>query len=396
MHEIVCVGDVHEGLNFDYRIDPDTGISDRAMDLHANFARAAQWAIERQAALFCVLGDLFDRTHVAPIFRELVRKDVIEPLGQAGIEVWILAGNHDQPRRMARSTSLDDFRGYDHVRVFREPSAETRTIGGRKVGFVLLPYLHPEQVVERVREALGKDVPREEAYEVARRLWKEWIHRRAEELADADLRVLLGHFEFQGVRYATTTVPEIVPHDFTFTRDMLPPDVDLVVFGHIHMHQALFGKIVYTGAPERIDWGERLDPKGFVVVRPDASWSFEELPARPMTKVDVGVGPADDATATILEALPADLAGHLVRIEVRLPDDRRGELDERRIAERLKETFHYELKFVSTERARIVTEEFTMDPARLLADFVDQELAQHPRREAIKTEAQRILKEALA
>jgi len=115
-----------------------------------------------------------------------------------------------------------------------------------------------------------------------------------------------------------------------------------------------------------------------------------------MTKVDVGVGPADDATATILEALPADLAGHLVRIEVRLPDDRRGELDERRIAERLKETFHYELKFVSTERARIVTEEFTMDPARLLADFVDQELAQHPRREAIKTEAQRILKEALA
>ena len=396
MHEIVCVGDVHAGLNFEYRIDPETGISERAMDLHKNFAKAARWAVDHGASLFCILGDLFDRTHVAPIFRELVRRDVIEPLRQAGIEVWILAGNHDQPRREARSTSLDDFRGYAHVRVYREPKVERRTIDGHEIGFILIPYMHPEQVVEQIRETLGKEVPREEAYEVARRTWKEWIRNRAQDLRTAERRVLLGHFEVQGVRYATTTVPEIVPHDFTFTRDMVPPDVDLVVFGHIHMHQALFGKIVYTGAPERIDWGERLDPKGFVVVRPDASWSFEELPARPMTKVEIAVGPGDDMTGTILEGLPADVVGHLVRIEVRLPGDRRSELDERRLADRLKGAFHYELKFLSTERARILTQEFTMDPARLLADYVDQELAQHPRREAIKTEAQRILKEVLA
>ena len=42
MHEIVCVGDVHEGLSFDYRIDPETGISERALDLHGDFAKAAQ------------------------------------------------------------------------------------------------------------------------------------------------------------------------------------------------------------------------------------------------------------------------------------------------------------------------------------------------------------------
>ena len=66
MHEIVCVGDVHEGLNFDFRIDPETGISERALDLHGNFARAARWTIDHQAALFCILGDLFDRAHVAP------------------------------------------------------------------------------------------------------------------------------------------------------------------------------------------------------------------------------------------------------------------------------------------------------------------------------------------
>ncbi len=393
---MVCVGDVHEGLSFDFRIDPDTGISERALDLHGNFARAARWAIDHQASLFCILGDLFDRTHVAPVFRELVRRDVIEPLGKAGIEVWILAGNHDQPRRAARSTSLDDFRGYAHVRIFREPKAETRTIDGREVGFILLPYLHPEEIVEQIREKLGKEIPREEAYEAARRVWKTWIQNRADDLKEANLRVLFGHFEFQGARYASTTPPEVVPHDFTFTRDMLPQSVDLAVFGHIHMHQTLFGKVVYTGAPERIDWGERLDPKGFVALRADGTWSFVELLARPMEKVEVTVAAGDNVTHRVLEAIPKDVAGRLVRIEVRLPDELRPSLDERKLEKRLADAFHYELRLVSTERARVTTDEFTMDPARLLADYVDKNFRDHPRRDAIQAEAQRLLREALA
>ncbi len=396
MHEIVCVGDVHEGLNFDFRLDPETGLSERVLDLHGNFAKAAKWAIDHKASLFCILGDLFDRTHVAPVFREMVRKDVIEPLGAAGIDVWILAGNHDQPRRAARSTSLDDFRGYTHVRVFREPKIETREVAGRRIGFILIPYMHPEQVVEQIREKLGKEVPREEAFEVARRIWREWIQNRADGLRNQDLRILFGHFEFQGVRYASTAPPEIVPNDFIFTPDMVPDGVDLVVFGHIHMHQAVGRKIVYTGAPERIDWGERLDPKGFLAVLPDGGWSFVELPARPMDKVEVIATMADDVTEKIFAALPADIAGHLVRIEITLPDELRNKLDEKRLADRLREAFHYEIKFLSATRPRPVMDEFTMDPGRLLTDYVEKVLADHPKREAIKVEARRVLKESMA
>jgi exonuclease SbcD len=396
MGGIVCVGDVHEGLNFDFRIDPETGISERALDLHRNFAKAAQWAIEHDASLFAILGDLFDRAHVAPVFREMVRRDVIEPLGAAGIEVWILAGNHDQPRRAARSTSLDDYRGYAHVKVLRDPKVETREIEGRKIGFILIPYMHPEQVAERVRETLNKDVPREAAYETARAIWKDWIHNRADDLKDAHLRILFGHFEFEGVRYASTAPPEIVPNDFTFTPDMVPAAVDLVVFGHIHMHQVVGGKIVYTGAPERIDWGERLDPKGFLSIDPTGLWSFVELPARPMDKVEVTIGMADDVTERVLAAIPAEVAGHLVRIEITLPDELRNRLDEKRLADRLRDAFHYDVKFISASRPRVVTEDFTLDPGRLLSDYVDKVLADHPKREAIKVEARRVLKESLA
>jgi len=71
-------------------------------------------------------------------------------------------------------------------------------------------------------------------------------------------------------------------------------------------------------------------------------------------------------------------------------------LDEKRLADHLRDAFHYEVKFVSSNRPRVMTEEFTLDPGRLLSDYVDKVLADHPKREAIKVEARRVLKEALA
>jgi exonuclease SbcD len=395
MADVVCVGDVHEGVGFGFLVDPETGVSARALDLHRNFVAAANWAIEHGAKLFCVLGDLFDRTHVAPVFREMVRRDVIEPLGKAGIEVWLLAGNHDQPRAFARGTSLDDFRGYRHVKVFREPTTEVREFGGKKVGFVLLPYLHPEEIVRRMKERLGEEVSREQAYEMARALWREWIAERARGL-DADRRILFGHFWVEGVQVAADAY-EVVPGEFTFTRDMFPPTVDLAVFGHIHRHQTVWDKVVYTGAPERIDWGEREEAKGFLALdAANASWEFVELPARPMVKVDVAVGMGEDPTAKILAALPDDPRDKLVRLEVTLPEALRPKIEQHRIDERLKGAFHYDVKWLVQRKDLRVVEEFTMDPMRLLRGYVDANYREHPRRAAIEAEGEQILKEVIA
>src|SRR2546428_7921242 len=131
---------------------------------------------------------------------------------------------------------------------------------------------------------------------------------------------------------------------------MIPDAVDVAVFGHMHMHQVLGRRIVYTGATERIDWGERLDPKGFLAVRLDGGWSFVELPSRPMDRVDVSVGMADDATEKVLAALPKDVAGPFVRIEVALSDELRNPLDVKRPSGRLREAVHSEVKVLSTGR----------------------------------------------
>ncbi len=393
MGGLLAVSDIHEGISFGFRVDPETGISERSLDLHRNFARAAEWAIEHKVELFIVGGDLFDRTHVSPAFRELVRRDVIEPLGKSGIQTWLLAGNHDQPRLWSRGTSLDDFRGYPHVEVFREPTVREVTLEGETFTFLILPYLHPEHIGDRVREKLGEDVPREQTFELGRRMLKEWMKKRVEEAGENRV-LLLGHYFVEGAKVRSTAYPEVLPGEFSFTLDMIPPEVELAILGHIHLHQALGDKVVYVGAPERVDWGEREDSKGFITYGPGEGWSFHPLPTRPMIKVEVDAT-GGNPTSRVLEVLQGDIQDALVRLEVKLTEGQREVLDEAAVAKRLAPAFHYEVALSYVEREKISLAEFTLDPLRLFEEYVRLNYGDHPRLEEILKEGETILKEVL-
>lgn len=393
MPGLVAVCDVHEGLTFPYRVDPETGISDRALDLHRNFARAAEHAIATEADLFVVGGDLFDRTHVSPTFRELVRRDVIEPLGAAAIPTWLIAGNHDQPRMWGRGTSLEDFRGYPHVEVFREPAVRDLTVAGETTTFLILPYLHPEHILDRVRERLGEEVRRDQVPLLGRRMLREWMGNRARE-AKGDHVLLLAHYYVEGAAVHATASPEVLPGEFSLTQDTLPPEVDLGIFGHIHLHQEV-GRVVYTGAPERVDWGERDDEKGFLTWEPGDGWSFHPLPTRSMVRVEVDATGRGEVTQAVLDALPEDLAGALVRLEVQLEEGQRARLDEARLTERLQPAFHYELSLRRRSREKVAVTDFTLDPLKLFREYVGVNYDDHPRAEAIRREGEAILREVL-
>ncbi|MEX2314942.1 MAG: hypothetical protein WD628_04430, partial [Thermomicrobiales bacterium] len=96
---------------------------------------------------------------------------------------------------------------------------------------------------------------------------------------------------------------------------------DYVALGHIHKHQALSTNppSVYAGSPERIDFGEEREAKGYVsvTIEPDeggertTSWEFVELPARAFKTVRIAAF-GDDP----MEATRRDLA--------RLADEYRG------------------------------------------------------------------------
>jgi exonuclease SbcD len=354
--------------------------------------------MESRARLFVILGDMFDRTHVSPTVRELIRRDVIEPLEEEDIEVWILAGNHDQPHGEKKGTSIDDFRGYRNVKVFRKPAVEELEIEGKKLGFVIVPYLHPEQIARLVREKEGTDIGIEQMFIMGQKLLKQWIANRVDKL-ETDLKIMFGHYYLEGAKLRETSSPEVLPGEFSFTRDMIPETLDLVVFGHVHLHQSIGTKpeFVYTGAIERIDWGEREDEKGFVVISPekDNLWEFKELPGRDMIKISLEIASEEDATKKILEAIPNDVKEKMIRLEIALDEGIREGISESQIAEKLKSAFYYDVRWKEMISEKVGFVEFTMNPYQLLRTFIETNYREHPEYEKILKEGEAILNEVL-
>lgn len=398
MGEIVVVGDVHEGMNFPYNIDPETGLSARALDIHKNLRLAAEYALESRASLFVIVGDLFDRTHVSPISRELVRRDVIEPLGKAGVEVWILAGNHDQPHNSGRETSLEDFRGYPHVKVFRKPAVQGLEIDGIRVECILLPYMHPEQIAALVKEKEGREIPQEQLFVMGQKILQSWLEKKASG-TKADFKLLFAHYYLEGARLREGAYPEVLPGEFSLRKEMIPETLDLAVFGHVHIHQVAGrrgkAEIVYTGSVERLDWGEKGDRKGFITIDPASkAWRFVELPCREMLRIEVEIGPGEDPLERILEAIPA-VDGALVRLEVGLSEGQRERVEDRQIVERLKGAFHYEVSWRERSGVKKGIANFTMDPFSLFHGFVELNYPDHPRREDLLEKGRAILREVV-
>lgn len=398
---IVIVADVHAGLNFDFKIDPDTGISERARDFHRNFMRAAHFAIEHKSKLFVVLGDLFERAHVSPTFREWIRSDIIEPLGEAGVDIWLVAGNHEQPKSPARGTSIQDFRGYPHVKIFMEATEERLEIEGRTIGALIVPYLHPEQVIRLTQKDTSQKVSIEQLFQLGQRILRDQVEKKARSLL-TDFKVLFAHYYIEGAKLRETRYPTVLPGEFKFCLDMIPDNLDLAVFGHVHLHQVV-GKrgsteILYPGAIERIDWGERNDKKGFLVLKPFApqKWEFVELPTREMVKISVQVPTGTkDPTTEILAKIPRDVTEKMIRLEIEAGEGIQEIIIESKIEEKLKRAFHYETRTAELHTKKIAPVSFTMDPFKLLGEFIDLNYYSHPKKEQILQSGRQLIEEAL-
>jgi DNA repair exonuclease SbcCD nuclease subunit len=363
MNDIVVVGDVHEGINFDIRVDPQTGVSERALDMHRNLTRAATYSIENKASLFIILGDLFDRTHVAPIFREYVRNDVIEPLGKAGVRIYILAGNHDQPREFRRGTSIDDFRGYSHVEVFRKPDYRIEEVAGKSVCFLIMPFLHPDVLVSQAGGSAA-GVPEEQRRELGREVLRELLKKYSR--LKADRKILLAHYYFEGTDLSSTIAPEVEPGEIEFNQSMIPEGLDLGVFGHVHLSQTKEVKgipLVFVGAVEKIDWGEREGEKHFLAIAPaDMKWELHKLPTRDM-----------------------------------LPEGTRRLVQESRLAEKLATAFDRRFNWhtIALNPLASPKTELSLTPGTLLDSFIELNYAKHKRQDELLSKGRQILKEAL-
>ena len=291
---ILVLSDTHLGIDLPAR--PRVERRRRGEDFFRAFERALAPALAGEVDVVLHGGDLHYRSRVPAWLAEAALAP-LRAIAARGVPVLLVPGNHERSRLPFPLLAL-----HENLHVFHAPRTVHLEARGLRVAFAGFPFVpdvrarFPALLAETRRGARG-----------------------------ADLRVLCLH---QCVEGATCG-----PGDFTFRggddvirRVDLPPDVAVVMTGHVHRHQVLrragAPPVIYAGATERTSFAEAGEPKGAVVLELDrgglATMAFRPLPARPMVvrRVSLAAVAPGEARARLERAVGSTPGDAVVRLRV--------------------------------------------------------------------------------
>src|SRR5437588_12286388 len=109
---IAHLADTHIGMENYGRINPETGLNQRLHDFLNSLDQAIDGAVAASVDLVVFAGDIYKTRDPTPTHqREFARR--VHRLSSAGIQVMLVAGNHDIPLSAGRATSVDIFRALE-------------------------------------------------------------------------------------------------------------------------------------------------------------------------------------------------------------------------------------------------------------------------------------------
>jgi len=320
---IVHVSDTHLGYTAYRKVDEESGLNQREIDVYRAFESFVDRTLELRPDLILHSGDLFDS--VRPTNRALsFAMDQLHRVSEAGIPMVAIAGNHSTPR-LRETGSV--FRLFEHIEgiypVYRG-RLERIEIGEMMV--TALPHSEPE-MMQRGLEELKPS--KEFRYNVA--------------IMHAGV-VGLGVFRMNEF------------NERLIKSSYLRGDFDYIALGHYHEQVEVGPTACYAGSTERFSFTEADHEKGFLLIDlENGRRRFEPLEVREM----LDLGPVDaygkDPVALqeeIESVLQTDLHDRIVRLTVRnvSPSTYKG-LDFNRIADLTGEALHFERRFEVQQEA---------------------------------------------
>ena len=207
--------------------------------------------------LVLVAGDQFDRAVPAPESEEIVY-DALLRLARTGAQVVVIAGNHDNPRRLTAVRPLLELASVTSASFVAPPDkggvVRLATRSGETACIALFPFQSKRGIVQA--EALMAQDPDDHQKEYADR-------------CRAIARALCGGFTADTVNLVVAHLTvvgamagggERTAHifDYYVPADIFPVSAHYVALGHIHKPQRIPGRcpIWYAGSPFALDFGE--------------------------------------------------------------------------------------------------------------------------------------------
>lgn len=234
--------------------------------------------VESRVDVLVVAGDVFDRSVPSASAEQLFFRFLADLRARApGLEVIVVAGNHDGASRLAAPAPVLERLG---VRIVGSLPTRTREDGtpgldlaavvvplrdraGLVRGRLLaLPFLRPSDL--SFVDAVGaEDGP------LAR---VRALHRAAVAAAGAApglLTIATAHAHVRGARLSPDSERVLLGgEEAAWPLDVFPTELDYVALGHLHLAQGLDGgRVRYSGAPMPLAFSERDHPHEIVLLR---------------------------------------------------------------------------------------------------------------------------------
>jgi len=345
MIRVLHTADWHLGVTGYGQMNPVSGQHQRLEDYLATIDQMVAYALANLIDVFLVSGDIYHtKTPDSTQQREFAKR--VHVLVQAGILVVLLVGNHDAIGRENAANPLDLYTALDipGVYVLREPAVTTIETRSGPVQVASLPHMS-RSIIEARRTEMAEDMNASEHEMEA--ILGGIVTELAGRIDPTIPSVLAAHWAID-VALAGSEGQMMLGRGLTLSLAALQqPEFDYVAMGHIHKPQSWLGEgplVAYPGSPDRVDFGEEDDEKGFLVVELEAGSATSvrvPLQVRPFVTIRPNLTDAEYPTDALVAAIgQVEVAGAVVRLAYTLKSDRVKQIDEARVREALASAFY--------------------------------------------------------
>lgn len=228
---------------------------------------------ENNITTLLILGDTFDRRKYVNFYSLKRTKDMFfDPLHQMGIEVHMLAGNHDTYFKNTNEVNSVDLllREYDNINVIDSPQTIHLNYSETSSDVCMIPWICPEN-----------------------------YNNCMEEIKNTSATLCMGHFEIAGF-----AMYRGMPSEEGLSRELFRK-FDMTFSGHYH-HKSSADDVYYLGNPYELTWQDYNDPRGFHLFDlTTRELQFLQNPNRMFHRILY-----DDKQETITEITNKDLSGY--------------------------------------------------------------------------------------
>ena len=238
----------------------------RADEHTAVLAEIAQIAAREEVDLVIVAGDLFDSAAPSAQAERIVYQALLD-VADTGAQVAVIAGNHDNPRRLRAVAPLLRL---GRVHVVAEPVRpddggvlQLRTRDGVDLQLAMLPFVSKRGIV-RARHLIAKQAF-ENVQDYGERL-RRLIRHLCEPFRSDTVNVLTTHAFVLGAQAGGGERPAHLVEEYAITAQSFPVSIGYGALGHLHRPQRVLAPLHYCGSPLQLDFGEADQAKQVNIV----------------------------------------------------------------------------------------------------------------------------------